>query len=213
MLRNVHGCHTAILYGSRALGDASPTSDYDVAAFGSVAETRRLAGPWRGSYLDVFIYPEARLTSPDTDLVHLRDGIVLFERQPGLAGSFVAALDELYSRGPAPLSDEDKVVRRRWAWKMLDRASVGDAEGNFRRAWLLTTLLEDQFALNGKWYAGPKKSLALLRGTAPRLYSRFEAALQPAASLEQIQELVEAVVGPRELDIESEISRRPESDV
>src|SRR5207248_731180 len=78
-LRERHRCHTAILYGSYATGDPRPGSDYDVAGFADVSSVERVTGSWRSSYLDVFIYPEVRLSAPDSELVHLRTGIVLFQ--------------------------------------------------------------------------------------------------------------------------------------
>ena len=43
-LRDRHGCHTAILYGSYARGDAGRTSDLDVAGFAPVETSKRIAG-------------------------------------------------------------------------------------------------------------------------------------------------------------------------
>ena len=43
-LRRHHECHTAILYGSFAVGDATPESDYDVAGFANSPNVERIAG-------------------------------------------------------------------------------------------------------------------------------------------------------------------------
>src|ERR1700693_6211594 len=193
-LRGRHGCHTAILYGSFAAGDAGPASDYDVAGFGSSPSVERITGKWRDSYLDLFVYPESRLDSPNPEMLHLRSGLVLFEK--GDAGSrLLAKLDEVFALGPDRLPSSELRARRRWAWKMLDRAAKEDPEGNFRRIWLLTALLEDYFYLRRLWYLGPKKSLASLRSNAPEVHSAFEAALLPGASLGAIANVVEAVAG------------------
>jgi predicted nucleotidyltransferase len=195
-LRGRHGCHTAILYGSWAAGDAGPASDYDVAGFRNSPSVERIAGKWRGSYLDLFVYPESRLDSPNSEMLHLRGGLVLFEN--GDAGNrFLAKLDEVFALGPERLPASELRARRRWAWKMLDRAAKEDSEGNFRRAWLLTALLEDYFHLRHLWYLGPKKSLANLKSNAPEVHSAFEAALLPGATFAAIAKVVEAVSGPR----------------
>jgi predicted nucleotidyltransferase len=195
-LRLRHACHTAILYGSFAAGDATSGSDYDVAGFANLPSVERIAGKWRNSYLDLFVYPESRLDSPDPEMLHLRGGVVLFEK--GASGRrLLAKLDEIFALGPERLPASELRTRRRWAWKMLDRAARNDPEGNFRRAWLLTALLEDYFRLRNQWYLGPKKSLAYLRSNAPDVYSAFEEGLLPDARLETIARVVEAVAGPR----------------
>lgn len=198
-MRTRHGCHTAILYGSHASRDAAAGSDYDVAGFAAVSKVRRIAGPWRSSYLDVFIHPEARLASADRELLAMRGGVVLFERD-GAGTSFLKSLEELHARGPEPLGEDERKGLGAWAWKMLDRAGRGDAEGDYRRAWLLYQLLEDYFLLRDEWYPGPKKGLAWLAVNAPGVRAAFDAALRPGASLEAIAQLVEAVAGPRDVE-------------
>ena len=94
---------------------------------------------------------------------------------------------------PAKLPRDEIAARRVWAAKMLDRAGRGDSEGDYRRAWLLTALLEDYFACNGLWYEGPKASLAWLAAREPALFRLYEDALRPAAGLAAIAALVEAV--------------------
>jgi hypothetical protein len=194
VLRERYGCHTAILYGSRAIGDPKPTSDFDIAGFAATASVERIAGKWRTSYVDAFIYPESRLESPDQDLLSLCSGLVLFERD-GAGQRLLDQLQQLQLKGPAALSENEAIVRRRWAWKMLERAETEDAEGNFRRAWLLTALLEDYFALRNMWYQGPKKSLAYLRSEASDVYNAFEIALRPGASLGAVRNAVVLTVG------------------
>jgi predicted nucleotidyltransferase len=195
-LRRHHGSHTAILYGSFAAGDANATSDYDVAAFADSPGIERIAGRWRDTYLDVFVYPESMLESPGPELLPLRGGVVLFEKE-GAGTRLLAALEELFAHGPESLPASELRARRRWAWKMLDRAAKSDCEGDFRRAWLLSALLEDYFHLRHAWYLGPKKSLAYLRSNAPEAYAAFEEALRPGASLEVVGRVVGAVAGPR----------------
>jgi hypothetical protein len=195
-LRASYNCHTAILYGSHAKGDARPGSDYDVAGFADVSTVERVTGAWRNSYLDVFIYPESRLTAPTSEMVHLRGGVVLFQ-EDAQGERLLSELDQIYAAGPEPLGDSELRARRHWAWKMSDRAAHDDAEGNFRRAWLLMALLEDYFHLRHRWYEGPKKSLSYLAENEPQVYAAFEAALRPGASLTTIAKLVETVAGPR----------------
>ena len=196
-LRERHGCHTAILYGSFATGEATASSDYDVAGFREGEGTRRIAGKWRGTYADIFIYPESMLESPGEELLKMRGGVVLHERD-GAAARLLAMLDGMDARAPKRLPDDEAHAIRQWAWKMLERAQREDAEGNYRRAWLLYALLEDWFLLRGLRYPGPKKGLLRLRAESPALHSLIEAAVRPGATLATLARAVEAVAGPRD---------------
>lgn len=193
-LRDKYGCHTVILYGSRARGTASPASDYDLVGFrrsGAVVHDARKAN---GKYLDAFIHPDQR-TKPSA-LVRIRAGRVVFQR--GQFGDrFLTRVERAYARGPRPLDRQEAKVRKVWAQKILDRARQGDAEGNFRRIWLLTTLLEDYFARRGMWYEGPKAGLSWLRQHQPSLSALFDKALKPNAGLTSIATLAEAVLAAR----------------
>lgn len=194
-MRRKYRCHTAILYGSRASGDTRPDSDYDVAGFAEIGAVERVTGAWRGAYLDLFVYPESKL-APTPEMLHLRGGKVLFQ-DGRVADDLLSALDKLYAAGPEALPDSELKARRNWAWKMLDRARRADAEGNFRRAWLLTALLEDYFHFRAMWYEGPKKALSFLAASEPHIHAKFEAALLPGANLDNVTEVVEIVAGSR----------------
>ena len=114
----------------------------------------------------------------------------------GVTATFFAALDALEARGPAPLTEPEARLRRTWPRKMLLRAARGDAEGNYRRAWLLKELLESYYELRGRWYRGPKLAVADLVTSDPVAHAAFVAALEPGAPLAAIEALVEVVTGP-----------------
>lgn len=186
------GCHTAILYGSRARGDWDAASDIDVVAFRDAGETGQVAHRWQNLFLDLFLYPTA--TRPDPGWARLHGGRVLFQR--GLEGDeALAAVEAMIAAGPEPLSASDARTRRLWSEKMLARAEKGDPEGNYRRHWLLMALLEDYFALRRQWYLGPKRSLAVLRSQRPDDSAAFCKAFDPSASIEDIRAAVAMVVG------------------
>jgi hypothetical protein len=189
-----HGVHTVILYGSRARGDAGPDSDIDLAAFRGQGPEERDVRAWRGLSLDAFIYPDSATHKLTPEFLRMRGGQVLLQRGDfGLA--LLASLDDLHARAPTALSDPERLVRRAWPHKMLKRAARADAEGNYRRHWLLFDLLETHFALANCWYQGPKVALRELATSDPALHAVFVAALEPGASLETVAKLVRAVVG------------------
>ncbi len=194
-LAQAGGAHTVLLYGSRADGTEDQDSDYDIAAFGPREDTGRDTRVVDGVFLDVFIYPDAVLRQQATaDFLKLRQSVVLVQRDRE-AHRFLDGLGALFAQGPPALPADEISARRAWAWKMVARMERRDAEGHYRRAWLLTSLLEDYFALRGQWYEGPKKALLWLRAHDPATAAAMEAALQPGASQASIRHAVACVAG------------------
>ena len=189
-----HAVHTILLYGSRADGSAGADSDYDVAAFGPIDKSFRVARLADGAYLDVFVYPEALLLEPTEEYLKLRGSHVVVQRGAE-AEDFLSKLDEIFRRGPEPLPSDEIEARRVWAHKMAARIQRADLEGNYRRVWLLTALLEDYFHLRGLWYQGPKKALRWLQEFDVPAYDAMLLALEPNASAEAVFSLVYLVAG------------------
>jgi hypothetical protein len=199
-LRRDAGCHTIILYGSRARGDATADSDYDVIGFRDRdGPVEREAGRWRGALMDIFIYPAVRAEQVDAELMHIRGGQVLIDRD-GVGQRLLDGLDELHAQGRTPLAPDEREARRAWCWKMLDRAMRGDIEGDYRRVWLLTMLIETYFDLAAAWYPGSKAAFEHLHVADPATFALFQAALTPNASIGAVAALVERVAGPRAAD-------------
>jgi predicted nucleotidyltransferase len=188
-----HHAHTILLYGSRANGTAGDDSDYDIAAFAPTDRMLRDARLFKGKYLDAFVYPETVLAEPSADHLHIRGSTILLQKER-LAETFLTRLDEVFDAGPAELPPDELATKRAWPQKMRKRIARGDIEGNYRRVWLLTTLLEDYFHLRGLWYLGPKKSFRWLEDHDPKMYRAFDAALRPGASDEEITELANMVI-------------------
>ncbi|HEY1814089.1 MAG TPA: nucleotidyltransferase domain-containing protein [Kofleriaceae bacterium] len=191
-MRRAHGAHAVILYGSHARGDATAESDVDVAAFADVSRVMRDARPWRGSYLDGFVYPTA--TEPEPDLLKLVGGTILLDER-GTARALLDRLDELERRGPIPLPDDEARMRRVWFEKTLARIRRGDPEAHYRRHQLLVNLLEDYFALRGVWFRGAKVALAELAQSSPDVFDAFVHAMAPGAPIDAVARLVAIVIG------------------
>jgi hypothetical protein len=192
--------HTILLYGSRAEGTENEFSDYDVAAFADIPASKRDTRVVDGRFLDVFLHPEAVLRKPTQAHLTLRGSLILIQRDTE-AAAFLAALDGIFRGGPEPLPSDEIEARRTWARKMALRMRRADIEGNFRRVWLLTALLEDYFALRGMWYQGPKKSFQWLMASDSETYRAFEEALKSTASFEATDRVVERVVAITEQSV------------
>jgi len=184
-------CHTIILYGSFARGDHNTNSDIDVIGIVQKGEFHRIVRTFNGFVLDVFIYSEENLPSADK-LLQISNGAVLLEKDSlgtDLIRNVKAILNE-----PPPLPKTWEVQTDLvWIEKMLSRASVGDVEGDFRRHWLLITLLEYWFSWHRMHYLGSKQSLKYLELEQPQVFELFRAALKPTASLSDVRLLADTV--------------------
>lgn len=198
-----HGCHTAILYGSWARGDADARSDLDLLLVREGGDAVRDARRVDGVYLDAFVSPEAALAEPDPALLRILGGRVLVERQ-GYGTALLARVQALYERGPTPLTPDNAAALRVWSQKTLERLAgaddgADDVAADYRRAYLLAQSLEDYFALRGAWCPGEKAGFAWLRTHDPIAYAAFAAAGRAGAGHERLVQLVRQVYGP-ELD-------------
>lgn len=190
-----HGCHTLILYGSRARGDATPQSDLDILCVREDGPAVRDARVVDGLYLDAFVYPEAKLTTLEPAMLRMLGGVVLRERD-GFGSALLTRLRELHDRGPTPLPDDERQALVVWSQKMLDRfRGQRGIEANYRRMSLLIQALDDYFQLRTTWFRGPKEGFAWLLQHDGAAYASFERASQPGASDEAFAELVQAVYG------------------
>jgi len=184
--------HTILLYGSRADGSFTTDSDYDLAAFAPVDSEVRNNKLINNSFWDVFVYPESILASPSKDYLKLRNSRILIQKGSG-ATEFLVELENIFNAGPVQLTPAEIEVRAQWAQKMYTRLQRSDIEGNYRRVWLLTTLLEDYFNIRQLWFQGPKKSFMWLRDNSPTDFQYFERALTPSASPADIKKLIQCV--------------------
>lgn len=188
-----HGAHTILLYGSRADGSAGPASDYDIAAFAAIDRTIRVTRQEGDAFLDVFVYPEQQLDSAPADFLKLAGSRILRDQQEA-GRRLVERVDRLLEAGPDPLPADERDALRDWARKMLLRMERGDAEGHYRRVWLLTELLPAYFQLRGLWYRGPKKALAWLACNDAAVHEAWVAALAPGRGDPAIAALVDLVL-------------------
>lgn len=191
-----HRCHTVILYGSRARGKETSTSDYDVMGVRAKGPRRRIAELRNTKYLDLFIYPEKDLKKIEEHLFYMKDGKVLHEEKD-FGTKFLKRLIAAYKKPVKSLPPDEIKTRKAWAHKMVERAKVGDIEGNFRRTWLQMALLEDYFALRKLRYEGSKASFEWLKKNDKVAYKAFERCLATPTELKLLERLVQIVIHPK----------------
>lgn len=117
LLIKKYKCHTVILYGSRARGDATSRSDYDLMGVRKSGKSFRLAEKWNSSYLDVFIFPEKELTKVDESLLYMKGAKVIFEKDK-FGSQFIKKLAAALKKKHIPLPVDEIEARRVWLHKM-----------------------------------------------------------------------------------------------
>lgn len=128
-----HKCHTVILYGSHARGDATPQSDYDLMGVRKSGEKYRVAEKRAGIYLDIFVYPEKDLKKVGDEHLYMNGAKLLYER--GKFGTdFLKKLKAAAKKKHKPLPAYEIKVRKLWLHKMVNRIAQSDIEGNYRRS-------------------------------------------------------------------------------
>ncbi|HEX6767354.1 MAG TPA: nucleotidyltransferase domain-containing protein [Polyangiaceae bacterium] len=191
-----HGCHTAVLYGSWARGQATAQSDLDLLCVRREGPNLRDARIVDGVYVDAFISTEASLETPEPALMRVRGGCVLCEADD-CGTRLLEKLEAMHERGPEPMTDDLRAVVLLWSKKMLERfRGLSGLEPNYRRMQLFTQSLEDYFALRGRWFPGPKDAFVWLEQHDSSAHERFTRAARSDASDGDFEELVRAVYGP-----------------
>jgi len=188
-----YGCHTVLLYGSRAHGTPTVGSDWDVLGVREKGETVREVREIGDAWLDAFIHPEAHFDTLDEGALRFHGAKVLVDAR-GYASKLLVRVAELERRGPPPLRADEESTLRAWFPKMLERIGRDDVEARYRRAWLLVDALEAWFHLRGKFYRGPKQSFAWLKEHEPAVHAAFERALAPGATQDDLTALVSCVL-------------------
>jgi predicted nucleotidyltransferase len=191
-----HGCHTVILYGSRARGTHRPDSDYDLLLVRGEGVEEHFVSTWRGLQVDAFVQGESTLDPErDVGLIRIRNGVVLRDEK-GFGARLVQRVREVFERGRPPLQPHETVSHRAWVEKMLLRISRRASTpvlADYRRVSLLKELLVIYFDLRGRWFLGEEESLGWLSANDPRAYAAFAEALAPGAPFQAIERLARVV--------------------
>jgi predicted nucleotidyltransferase len=174
-LTRVRGCHTVILFGSRARGDADADSDVDLLGIGGGLVDGPLFRVVDGFDFDIWIADESSVEKDLEEYLKIEDGRPLVQRA-SYGDELLRRVKARVSAGPSPLTDEERSQRLRWLQRMASRAGRGDGEGCYRLLWLAAELPRIRFELADRYWLGPKRSLAALAELDPgflELYNRL----------------------------------------
>ncbi len=193
-LKMTYHCHTIILYGSRARGDFSKTSDYDIAGITTSGDKKWIArfDEEHQVFHDIFIFPEIELTPPLASHLHMADGIVLCDYQD-FGKKLLEMLRHMASH-PESLSVDEITSRKVWYRKMLARAEGQDIEGKYRHIWIIFAILEDYFSFKQLRYQGPKKAFQYLAQYDPKTLALFDNALSNTQNTMHLKILIEDIL-------------------
>lgn len=187
-----HKCHTVILYGSRARGDATSASDYDLMGVRKAGKKLRIAKMFNDSYLDVFIFTEKDLKVVDENFIYMKGAKVIFQKNQ-FGTLFIKKLNSALKKKYKPLPNDEIEARRVWLHKMLERTKLGDIEGLYRRSWLQEALLADYFNIRKLRYWGSKESFKWLMQNDKKTYQLFNKSLERPTDFKALKKLVEQV--------------------
>ncbi|MFN8612083.1 MAG: nucleotidyltransferase domain-containing protein [Vulcanimicrobiota bacterium] len=191
-LRQEYACHTVLLYGSRARGQGTVSSDYDVAGICARGPKTRQAGKVDGAYWDIFVYGEKDLRKFSDQQWAWQNARLLWAE--GTYGRRLLARLEKFWRQPfQPAPEYEIEATRAWALKQLERCQVGDVHGFYRRSELQVAALADYFQLRQQRYAGPKAALQWLQQADPEVYSLFARVYEQPADPFALRCLLERV--------------------
>ena len=167
-----YNCHTIILYGSYAKGAYDKESDIDVIGFTHLDIEVQDKSKFEDIELDLWVYNEAKLKNAE-EFLHIRSGVVLLSNND-VAHNFLIEINEMFEKGPEPISITTKHNSVVWLEKMLKRTLKGDIEGRFRKNWLLSEILPMYFEMNDRYYLGSKESFEWLKENDIEAYNLFE---------------------------------------
>lgn len=175
-LKEKFRCHTIILYGSRARGSISLTSDYDVVGVCKRGKKTRIAKKQMGFYWDVLVCPEKDLEKLGEQQLGWKDAQILYQKDE-YGRNLLRRLKVLLRKPHKPAPQYEIDVLKVWAQKELDRCKVKDIQGLYRRAEFQNALIEHYFIVRKKRFSGPKASFAWLEKNDPTTFKSIHRSL------------------------------------
>lgn len=185
-LRHKYRCHTILLYGSRARGQTTPTSDYDVVGVSARGPKTRIARKQDGKYWDVFVYPEKDLRKLGDQHLSWKQARILFcETRYGQ--QLLRRISALQAKPFRPHPGYEIKILKVWAQKQLERCRRHDIHGLFRRAEFLAALVDHYFMIRQRRFWGPKEGFAWIERYDPTTYRLIKRALKAPTNLSYLR--------------------------
>lgn len=184
-----------IVYGSYADGSNNEHSDFDALVISRDHAEHHDVSFVEGVQLDVFVYPASYFESNYNcdDFIQIADGRIVADKD-GSAARLMKAVEAHISALPRK-SPEDLCSDIQWCRKMLTRTQSTEAEGLFRRHWLIVDSLEIYCAVMGKQYRGPKKTLKWMEKEQAEAFRLYCSTLEnKAGALEAWVELLDELI-------------------
>jgi predicted nucleotidyltransferase len=186
VLKDKFMCHSVLLYGSRARGQITPTSDYDVIGIRKSGERTRIAKKVKGKFWDVFVYAEKDLKKLGDQHLSWKHAQVLYSKGPygkQLLQRIETLLKKPFKRHPV---SEVSAIKA-WAQKELERCRMKDIQGLYRRAEFQYALIEHYFLVRQKRFWGPKESFEWLKNNDPKTFQLILSSLKAPANLSHLK--------------------------
>jgi predicted nucleotidyltransferase len=191
-LRQKYHCHTIILYGSRARGLTTPTSDYDVFGVSRNGEKTRIAKKQKGYYWDVFVYPEKDLRKLGDQHFLWKGARIIYEKGP-YGEKLLKRLNKILKTPFKPQPQYEIDITKVWAQKDLDRCRMTDIQGLYRRAELHNALIDHYFFMRQKRFLGPKEAFAWLEQNNLKTFKLIQRTLKYPSNLTYLKAAASAV--------------------
>lgn len=186
LLRNKYNCHSVILYGSRARGQTTPTSDYDVIGVCKSGKKTRIAKKVEGKFWDVFVYAEKDLKVLSDQHLSWKHAQILYSNgtyAKGLLRRVDKLLKKPFKRHPA----YEVKVTIAWAQKELERCRMNDIQGLYRRAEFQNALIDHYFYVRQKRFWGPKEGFAWLKDNDPKTFQLIYRSLKSPTNMKYLK--------------------------
>ena len=193
-LKSKYRCHTIVLYGSRARGLATPTSDYDVFGVRRTGQKTRIAKKQNGYYWDVFVYSEKDLRKLSAQQLSWRGARILHGHSQ-YGRRLLSRIRRLIERPHKPEPQYQIDILKVWAQKELDRCRVNDIQGLYRRAEFHAALIDHYFVVRKQRFWGPKAAFAWLEENDPKTFRIVQKSLKDPTNLALLRLAASRVYG------------------
>lgn len=192
LLTQKYRCHTVVLYGSRARGQTTPTSDYDVVGVCKRGSKTRIAKKEDGKFWDVFVYSEKDLRKLNDQHLSWKHARILYSAGP-YGKNLLSRIEKLLKKPFKPHPKYEVEVTKAWAQKELERCRMNDIQGLYRRSEFQNAMIDHYFFVRQKRFWGPKEGFAWLKENDPRAFRLIQRSLRNPMNISFLKAAAEAV--------------------